>query len=217
MEFQFYLLSPFIMWAAFSLRRKAPRRFGLAGLAAGSLVAPLINLILDQKHTVLWFSYTFTVLRSSPYFAGLFCSVVVQQALLKRRAAQQLPTAALPTAGAAADGGGCPGAEASVSLSKSGSSSGGVLDKGASGGLDLLPAAAAAKAPSKAALVVSAACSALSAPIQALRAPWAWPARCPACAWLLRLPWRRILLFICDWAAVLVGCTLAWTGVGPSW
>lgn len=41
-EWHLYLLSPLIMLAAWSPRRAAPRRHGLAGLAAASLVQPAI-------------------------------------------------------------------------------------------------------------------------------------------------------------------------------
>lgn len=42
-EAQFYLLSPLIMLATFSPGRRAPRRWGLAGLCAGTLVGVVIN------------------------------------------------------------------------------------------------------------------------------------------------------------------------------
>lgn len=42
-EAQFYLLSPLILWAAFSPARRAPRKFGLAGLCASTLVGVAIN------------------------------------------------------------------------------------------------------------------------------------------------------------------------------
>lgn len=45
MEFQFYLLSPLIMWLVFSPARRAPRRYCLLGLLAASLVAVLTNLV----------------------------------------------------------------------------------------------------------------------------------------------------------------------------
>lgn len=204
-EFQFYLLSPLIMWAAYSPRRNAPRRFGLAGLALGSLLGPAVALALDQTHTQFRFGYTFTVIRSSPYFAGLFCSQVVQRVLLRRAAgAQQLPSA-----------------ESSLSLSKSASSSGGgeeaaagVVAVGLQVQLLPAPAAEAGSAPSQP--IDRAWTAQLSGYVWALGRPWVWPACWRAGAWLRRLPWQRIALFVCDWSALALGCTLAWTGVGPS-
>ena len=43
MEAQFYLLSPFLLWAAYSPPRRAPRRWGFAGLCAGTLVGVAVN------------------------------------------------------------------------------------------------------------------------------------------------------------------------------
>ena len=45
-EWHLYIVSPLIMWAAYCPRRAAPRRFGLAGLAAATLVQPAIMGVL---------------------------------------------------------------------------------------------------------------------------------------------------------------------------
>ena len=56
-EWHLYIVSPLIMWAAYCPRRAAPRRFGLAGLAAATLVQPAIMGVLgatgsDPEHWV---------------------------------------------------------------------------------------------------------------------------------------------------------------------
>ena len=43
-ELQFYLVSPLIMWAAYSPAAMAPRRHGMLGLAALSAVPVIIRL-----------------------------------------------------------------------------------------------------------------------------------------------------------------------------
>lgn len=49
-EFQFYVVSPLIMAAAFSPARRAPRRWGLAGLAAGSLMGVAAKGVILALH-----------------------------------------------------------------------------------------------------------------------------------------------------------------------
>ena len=101
-EAQFYLMSPLVMWAAFSPARRAPRRWGAAGRAAGTLVGVGINAAILGVDGVegfpsygFWpppFSYTFVFSRSPPYVAGMLAALVVQQA--QAAAQQRLPTLA---------------------------------------------------------------------------------------------------------------------------
>lgn len=107
MEAQFYLLSPLLMWAAFSPAACAPRRWGVFGLAAASLVGVAINLglMLGEGESAFtmpqtWpptFQYVFVVTRSPPYIAGMLAALVAHRT-------QRLPVAAPdPASGAKAE------------------------------------------------------------------------------------------------------------------
>ncbi len=100
-------VSPLLMLAAFSPSRGAPRRFGLAALAGGSLVGVVANAVLMAtqgpsafRNTTACFpppwAYASPLTRSPPYFAGMFASLALWLAHQRSAAAagNQLPTVA---------------------------------------------------------------------------------------------------------------------------
>lgn len=150
------------------------------------------------------FGYFFTVLRSSPYFAGLLGSAVVYGAQRRQLAAEQLPTSAVPAHGA--------GAAMPRPPSDSGSSSGKSVGSGGNA------AEEAAGKPGVTVLAVTAAAATGPDEGLALDIPAREPAgrAARAARWLAGLPWRRVLRLMLDWGAVMLGCTLAYTGVGAN-
>jgi len=88
-EFQFYLISPFIMMAAYSSTSEKPRRWGYFGLWAGSLIGVIINVIIFLTRGTDGFatygswpsplSYYFVLTRSSPYLAGMAAALSIHE------------------------------------------------------------------------------------------------------------------------------------------
>lgn len=235
MEFQFYMVSPLIMWAAFSPRRKALRRFGLAGLALGSLLGVLINAVVMLVAGPAGFGdimYVFTLARSPPYFSGLLTSVVV--ARVQHRA---LPITASSTAtappGAAGDkaaaeerskcsssGGGGNSDSGGQAVESSGGGSIAAPSPGAEGPMEQRDETAATAGsvlpPAALAITVIPRCN----PAEGTGADT--PSSCSTGAGLVQLArrrmglraWRRPLLWAAEGLAVALCCTLAYTGAG---
>jgi len=62
-EFQFYILSPLLLWAVYSPARREPRRWCRPSLAVASLLGVAINLIamLVQGESAFTVFYTWPV------------------------------------------------------------------------------------------------------------------------------------------------------------
>lgn len=214
MEWHCYLVSPLIMWAAWNTRRGAPRRFGLALLAAGSLVQPLLlGLTMPiwgyTDATISYVGantrlYTLPILRCAPYFSGMFVAVAVTMA--KRRA--QLPTTRVTAAATAA-------AAPAPALPESSASSAASLCKGSDSDFVVVALGAGAGAPAKEAAPQATLQRVISLTATAGLAPLRSPSTGGSCSGsAARARWLRHLLTALDLSALLVWLGLAFCGVG---